>query len=147
MQDLDSFSVVKPLIVKALLRLSRDSGLHPRCFALSGFEQVGEQVMAGGGFADILKGLVHGQSVSVKAMRIFEDSDVRAVLKVGYLYTNSNRKISLNEYPGIWSRSCYLAPAVSPKRTSLLRFILSGKQVVSGLPVDGKRSHREISKK
>jgi hypothetical protein len=87
--DLDSFSVVKPLIVKALWRLSRDSGLHPRCFALSGLQQVGKYAMAGRGFADILKGLVRGQSVSVKVMRIFQNSDVKAVLKVGspgYLY-------------------------------------------------------------
>ncbi|KAJ7847697.1 kinase-like domain-containing protein [Mycena olivaceomarginata] len=54
--------------------------LHPRCFALCGLQKVGQQV-TGGGFADIWKGLIHGQSVSVKIMRIFEDSDVETVLK------------------------------------------------------------------
>ncbi|KAJ7878757.1 kinase-like domain-containing protein [Mycena olivaceomarginata] len=78
--DLDSFSVVKPLLFKALVRLSRFSGLHPRCLALSGLQKVGQQV-TGGGFADIWKGLVRGQGVCVKIMRIFEDSNVEAVLK------------------------------------------------------------------
>ncbi|KAJ7093746.1 kinase-like domain-containing protein [Mycena epipterygia] len=78
--DLDSFSVVKPLISKALLRLSRESGLHPRCCTLTGLQKIGQQV-TGGGFGDIWRGLVRGQGVSVKIMRIFEDSDVQAVLK------------------------------------------------------------------
>ncbi|KAF7369136.1 Protein kinase domain-containing protein [Mycena venus] len=78
--DLVSFSIVRPTIFEALVRLSRASGLHPRCFALSGLQKVGQQV-TGGGFGDIWKGLVRGQGVSVKIMRIFEDSDIKAVLK------------------------------------------------------------------
>ncbi|KAJ7300978.1 kinase-like domain-containing protein [Mycena albidolilacea] len=78
--DLDSFSVVKPLICKALGRLSRVSGLHPHCFALTGLQKIGQQV-GGGGFGDIWKGLVRGQSVCVKIMRIFQNDDIQAVLK------------------------------------------------------------------
>ncbi|KAJ7238060.1 kinase-like domain-containing protein [Mycena haematopus] len=78
--DLDSFSVAKPLICKALLRLSRASGLHPRCFALPELQKVGQQV-TGGGFGDLWQGLVRGQSVSVKIMRIFKDAQVDTVLK------------------------------------------------------------------
>ncbi|KAJ7076301.1 kinase-like domain-containing protein [Mycena epipterygia] len=78
--DHDSLSVVRPLLFKALLRLSRASGLHPICFPLTGVQKVGQQVAAGG-FGDIWKGLLRGQSVSVKVMRLFEDSDVAAVLK------------------------------------------------------------------
>ncbi|KAJ7205761.1 kinase-like domain-containing protein, partial [Mycena pura] len=78
--DLDSFSVVKPLICKALWRLSRASGLHPRCFALTGLQKIGQQVGAGG-FGDIWKGLVRGQSVCVKIMRLFRNNDIQAVLK------------------------------------------------------------------
>ncbi|KAJ7113462.1 hypothetical protein C8R44DRAFT_710619 [Mycena epipterygia] len=78
--DHDSLSVVRPLLFKALLRLSRTSGLHPKCFTLTGLQKIGEQ-MAAGGFGDIWKGLFHGQNVSVKVMRLFEDSDVAAVLK------------------------------------------------------------------
>ncbi|KAJ6466800.1 kinase-like domain-containing protein [Mycena sanguinolenta] len=78
--DLDAFSVVKPTIFQALLRLSRPSGVHPRCFALSGLQKVGQQV-TGGSFGDIWKGLVRGQSVCVKVMRVFEDSDIEDALK------------------------------------------------------------------
>ncbi|KAJ6460860.1 kinase-like domain-containing protein, partial [Mycena vulgaris] len=65
---------------QALLRLSRECGLHPTCFPLSGLEKVGEQVAAGA-FSDIWKGLVERQWVSVKVMRLFRDSDVKAALK------------------------------------------------------------------
>jgi serine/threonine protein kinase len=41
--------------------------------------------VAGGGFGDICKGLVGGQTVAVKSMRQFMDDDVKASLKVCYL--------------------------------------------------------------
>ncbi|KAJ7768234.1 kinase-like domain-containing protein [Mycena metata] len=78
--DLDSFSIVRPLICKRLLDLSQASGRYPHCFPLSGLRKVGRQVAAGG-FGDIWKGLVRGQSVSLKIVRLFEDSDIKAVLK------------------------------------------------------------------
>ncbi|KAJ7489266.1 kinase-like domain-containing protein [Mycena latifolia] len=78
--DSDGFSTVRPLLSKALLRLSRASGLHPTCLPLSGLQKVGHQVAAGG-FGDIWRGSVGGQSVSVKIMRLFQESDVKAVLK------------------------------------------------------------------
>ncbi|KAJ7778212.1 kinase-like domain-containing protein [Mycena metata] len=77
LQDLlDSFpeSSARPRLSKALLRLSRSSGLHPTCFTLTGMEKVGEQV-AGGAFGDIWKGLVGGQNVSVKIMRLFKSEE------------------------------------------------------------------------
>ncbi|KAJ7113402.1 kinase-like domain-containing protein, partial [Mycena epipterygia] len=67
-------------LFKALLRLSRASGLHPRCFALTRLHTIGQQVAAGA-FGDIWKGLYRRQNVSVKVMRLFEDSDIEAVLK------------------------------------------------------------------
>ncbi|KAJ7493809.1 kinase-like domain-containing protein [Mycena latifolia] len=80
-QDLlDSSSEARPLLSKALIRLSRASGLHPRCFALSGLEKIGQQVAAGG-FGDVWKGLVRGETVAVKMMRLFRDTDVETALK------------------------------------------------------------------
>ncbi|KAJ6602966.1 kinase-like domain-containing protein, partial [Mycena sp. CBHHK59/15] len=70
----------RPMLSKALLRLSRESGLHPTCFTLSGVQKVGQQV-AGGGYGDIWKGVVGGQTVAVKSMRIFQDVEVKAALK------------------------------------------------------------------
>ncbi|KAJ6466793.1 kinase-like domain-containing protein [Mycena sanguinolenta] len=79
--DLDSFSAIKPSIFQALRRLSRSSGLHPRCFVLPGLQRLGQQPVTGGGFGDIWKGLVCGQNVCVKVMRIFGNSNIEAALK------------------------------------------------------------------
>ncbi|KAF7360269.1 Protein kinase domain-containing protein [Mycena venus] len=83
LQDLlDSFpeSSSRPRLSKALERLSRVSELHPTCFPLSGLQKVGQQVAAGA-FGDIWKGLVRGQSVSVKIMRLFRDTDMKDALQ------------------------------------------------------------------
>ncbi|KAJ6514519.1 kinase-like domain-containing protein [Mycena vulgaris] len=78
--DLFPHSTFRPLLYKALLRLSRASELHPACYALPGLQPVGRQVAAGG-FGDIWKSVVRGQTVSIKMMRLFRDADIRAVLK------------------------------------------------------------------
>ncbi|KAF7354921.1 Protein kinase domain-containing protein [Mycena sanguinolenta] len=70
----------KALFSKALSRLSSKCGLHPTCFTLTGLEKISRQV-AGGGFGDIYKGLVGGQTVAVKSMRQFADDDMKASLK------------------------------------------------------------------
>ncbi|KAJ7934597.1 kinase-like domain-containing protein [Mycena leptocephala] len=70
----------RPQVAKALRRLAGASGLHPRCFALTGLQKT-EQQMGGGAFGDVWKGLVGGQSICVKIMRIFQDDDIQDVLK------------------------------------------------------------------
>ncbi|KAJ7778225.1 kinase-like domain-containing protein, partial [Mycena metata] len=70
----------RPLLSQALLRLSRVSELLPTCFPLVGLAKLGPQVAAGA-FGDIWKGSVRDQTVSVKIMRLFRDTDVRAALK------------------------------------------------------------------
>jgi hypothetical protein len=86
--------MARPLLCKALLKLSGVSALHPRCFPLSGLRPVGQQVAAGA-FGDIWKGLVRGQLVSVKIMRLFQDADIKAVLKVGLITFVSLISVSL----------------------------------------------------
>jgi hypothetical protein len=122
--DFGSFSVVKPLICKALLRLSHASGLHPRCFALPELQKVGDQIAAGG-FGDIWKGLVRGQSVCVKVMRLFQNADIQAVLKVPFSTLVYNVFLKC-VYLGVQSGSAHLAPTLSPEPASLLRSILFG---------------------
>ncbi|KAK6966784.1 kinase-like domain-containing protein [Favolaschia claudopus] len=78
--DLESFSIIRPMLFKAMWRLSRASNLYPRCFTLTGLHKVGTQV-AGGGYGDIWKGLVRGQSVCVKMLRIFQESDIAMAVK------------------------------------------------------------------
>ncbi|KAF8186920.1 kinase-like domain-containing protein [Mycena galopus ATCC 62051] len=84
LQDLlDSFprSSTRSRLSKALVRLSRASGLHPTCFPLTDLQIMGHQVAAGA-FGDIFRGLIRGQVVvSVKIMRIFLDAEVRAAAR------------------------------------------------------------------
>ncbi|KAJ6516350.1 kinase-like domain-containing protein, partial [Mycena sanguinolenta] len=70
----------RALFSKALLRLSGECGLHPTCFTLIGVEKMGQQV-AGGGFGDIWKGSIGGQTVAVKSMRQFKDDEVNVSIK------------------------------------------------------------------
>ncbi|KAJ7126300.1 kinase-like domain-containing protein [Mycena epipterygia] len=68
-QDLlDSFSTPRPLLSRALIRLSHASGLYPRYSTPSGLEIVGPPVAAGA-YSDIWRSSVHGQSVAIKVVR------------------------------------------------------------------------------
>ncbi|KAJ7873555.1 kinase-like domain-containing protein [Mycena leptocephala] len=77
--DSNVASVNRRRIFKALLRLSADSELHPRCCALPPLEH--ERHMAGGAFGDVYKGLFGGQNVAVKIMRVFEQSEIDILIK------------------------------------------------------------------
>jgi hypothetical protein len=147
-QLLDSLpeSSARPRLSKALERLSRASGLHPTCFPLlTGLVKVGHQIAAGG-FGDIWKGLLGGQKVSVKIMRLFRDADIKDALQVkrvptllsGYTY----RAIT-----GIWSRSSHLASAFSPEFTSLLWVVLFRQQTLPCVAVDVEWTYYRVSEK
>ncbi|KAJ7057704.1 kinase-like domain-containing protein [Mycena amicta] len=72
---------VRPVILKALLKLSSKSKLHPRCFTLSDRLQLGEHPIAAGSFADVWKGTIRNETVSVKIMRVYLDNDVETLLR------------------------------------------------------------------
>ncbi|KAJ7121957.1 hypothetical protein C8R43DRAFT_48929 [Mycena crocata] len=74
---------IRPVILNALLKLSTRAGRHPRCFALSDL-QLDTHPVAAGSFGDVYKGLIHGETVSVKVMRIYQEDDVEALLKEFY---------------------------------------------------------------
>ncbi|KAJ7846467.1 kinase-like domain-containing protein [Mycena leptocephala] len=70
----------RTLLSTALVKLVHDSELHPTCFTLSNFKKVGAQVGFGTS-SDRFKGLVGDQIVSVKIMRVYNDFEVKAVMK------------------------------------------------------------------
>jgi predicted Ser/Thr protein kinase len=78
--DSNLVTINRRRIFKALIRLSGDSKLHPRCFDLTGLQQ--ERLVARGAFGDVYTGLLRGQPVAIKVMRVFEESDIDALLKV-----------------------------------------------------------------
>ncbi|KAJ7653817.1 kinase-like domain-containing protein [Mycena olivaceomarginata] len=66
-------------LFKALLRLSSNSKLYPRCFTLPGLQH--QRHVAGGSFGDVYTGLLCNQSVAVKMMRVFRESDIDELTK------------------------------------------------------------------
>ncbi|KAG6818581.1 hypothetical protein H0H93_003796 [Arthromyces matolae] len=78
-QDLD-WDFRKKLIV-ATQRISARSGLYPACYVLKDVEQIGQFSVNGGGFADIYQGKFEGQLVCIKAIRLYQTSQIEHVLK------------------------------------------------------------------
>ncbi|KAJ7145646.1 kinase-like domain-containing protein [Mycena epipterygia] len=61
-------------------KLSKRSGHHPRCFPIPDFRIDGSPV-TGGAFADIWKCHFQKETVCVKAIRMFEDSNLEKVMQ------------------------------------------------------------------
>jgi hypothetical protein len=73
-------SASRPRHVKGLFKLSKASGLYPKCLILKAIDLEPHSV-ALGGFGDVYKGRLHGQVVAVKILR-FSQSDLAKRLKV-----------------------------------------------------------------
>ncbi|KAF7318578.1 hypothetical protein HMN09_00368200 [Mycena chlorophos] len=71
---------VRPVILKALLKLSSKSKLHPRSFALFDRLHLDGHPVTAGAFGDVWKGEIHNEVVAVKVMRVYLDHDVEALL-------------------------------------------------------------------
>ncbi|KAG6824397.1 hypothetical protein H0H92_006974 [Tricholoma furcatifolium] len=79
MPDLDT-SFRNKLIV-ATQRISIRSGLYPTSYELKDVVQVSQHPVNSGGFADIYKGNLQGQAVCLKTIRLYEDSEIKSLLK------------------------------------------------------------------
>ncbi|KAJ7039445.1 kinase-like domain-containing protein [Mycena alexandri] len=77
--DVDPATIDTRRLFKALIRLSANSKLYPRCLTLTGLKQ--KRLVAGGSFGDVYKGLLCDQKVAVKMMRVFKKSDIETILK------------------------------------------------------------------
>ena len=65
-----------------MIRLSRNSGLHPKCLTIQNVEKLGEYPEGGGAFGDVWKGKIGGTLVCMKVIRVFSGTDVETMLKV-----------------------------------------------------------------
>lgn len=74
-------SAAKKSLLVTLARLSSKSGLHPRCFILTGILR-GKSPLASGSFGDIWKGDFNGQPVCLKIIKMYESSNKDKWLKV-----------------------------------------------------------------
>jgi hypothetical protein len=71
----------KPRHIKALIKLSKLSGIVPECLVLTGIEIDGDPV-AGGGFGDVYKGKYQKQEIALKVLKVYQKSDMEKLLKV-----------------------------------------------------------------
>jgi serine/threonine protein kinase len=70
------------LHVAALIRLSKASGLYPKCLLLTGIEFVGDCAIDGGGFGDVWKGRFRDHFIAMKILKVYVKSDINELLKV-----------------------------------------------------------------
>lgn len=78
----------------ALVRLSTVSGLYPECLVLKGLQKVGQDPIAAGQFGEVWKGIIRGQDVAIKVLKVYEKSNIKKILKVGYhLFKYDSNKI------------------------------------------------------
>ncbi|KAK1229850.1 cell division cycle- protein [Marasmius sp. AFHP31] len=68
-------------IFNVMIRLSRNSGLHPQCLTIQNVERLGEYPEGGGAFGDVWKGKIGGTLVCVKVIRAFSATDIEKMLK------------------------------------------------------------------
>ncbi|KAF9260022.1 kinase-like protein [Marasmius fiardii PR-910] len=74
-------TTLRPSIFKLMIRLSRNSGLHPQCLTIQGVEKLGDYPVGGGAFGDVWQGRFAQQLVCLKVIRVFSRSDVQQILK------------------------------------------------------------------
>ncbi|KAG6910448.1 hypothetical protein DXG01_010373 [Tephrocybe rancida] len=68
-------------LIVATQRLCKKSGLYPVCYELKGVQQDESGPITAGGFADIYKGDFEGHTVCLKAIRVYQDSQLEHLLK------------------------------------------------------------------
>jgi hypothetical protein len=106
--------------INALLKLSRSSGLYPECMTLRGIKLVGNTAADGGGYGEIWKGLLNGQEIAIKVLRLFRRSDKHRLLKVDFLGVRHHHQTD-NNVLGILFRGCFVAPVKPSKCSPFLR--------------------------
>ncbi|KAJ8083204.1 Rho guanine nucleotide exchange factor [Marasmius tenuissimus] len=87
---LDLTSRLRSLLSTSMIRLSKRSGLHPRCLFIQNVRKLGKHPVAAGGFGDVWKGVIgqpesEEQLVCLKVSKVYMKSDLDALFK-GYLH-------------------------------------------------------------
>ncbi|KAL0576451.1 Rho guanine nucleotide exchange factor [Marasmius crinis-equi] len=68
-------------IFKVTLRLSKRSGMFPKCLKINNVERQGSHPVAGGAFGDVWKGRIANEIVCLKVVKVYLVSDVQQLLK------------------------------------------------------------------
>ncbi|KAK1231732.1 hypothetical protein PQX77_005141 [Marasmius sp. AFHP31] len=77
---------LRPVVLTAMLRLSKNSGLHPTCLSIHNVKKLGKHPVAAGGFGDVWKGTIGDSSkpVCLKVMKVNLNSDFKK-LSIAYI--------------------------------------------------------------
>ena len=137
----------KPRHIKALLKLSRASGIYPECLVLAGIE-MDEHPVAQGGFGDVHKGQIHGKQFAVKVLRIYQDTDAVKLRKVTLDWWTFVCVISFT-FTGIFFWGCLMATTFTSKCFAFLWGLSSRQGDTETLlhgTMDGKWECRAIFK-
>ncbi|KAG6901255.1 hypothetical protein C0995_014523 [Termitomyces sp. Mi166 len=73
---------LRPSLIVAAQRLAKKSKLYPDCYELKKVILDNPHPITAGGFADIFKGKFEGQPVALKAIRIYQNTEIEHFLKV-----------------------------------------------------------------
>ncbi|KAK1227547.1 histone methyltransferase set1 [Marasmius sp. AFHP31] len=71
-------------VFTAMVRLSKNSGLHPKCLSIQNVKRLGDFPIAAGGFGDVWKGVI-GESIELvclKVVKVYLGSDLEKLSKV-----------------------------------------------------------------
>lgn len=77
---------IRKILSGALIRLGRVSGLFPTCLFLKNIKLQSEDPVAGGRYGDVFKVDCAGLAIAIKVPRVYQKSDVTALLKVDILF-------------------------------------------------------------
>ncbi|KAL0573288.1 hypothetical protein V5O48_008671 [Marasmius crinis-equi] len=78
----DTEDKLRSSILRMMLRLSKKSGLCPKCLVIKNVKKLGEHPVGGGGFGDVWKGKIDGQVVCLKVVKVYLVSDVQNLMTV-----------------------------------------------------------------
>ncbi|KAJ7025741.1 kinase-like domain-containing protein [Mycena alexandri] len=78
LDDQSSTRSIRSFLMRALLRLSRVSGRHPRCFPVHDLNT--EEQVDAGNYSDVWRGSIKRREVCIKIMRLFKTSDIEVLL-------------------------------------------------------------------
>ncbi|KAJ8074855.1 hypothetical protein PM082_019182 [Marasmius tenuissimus] len=85
MQSLMEYSEIhitlRSSMFKMMIRLSRSTGLHPKCLTIKDVEILGTRAVGGGAFGDVWKGKRGESIVCMKVLRVFTEADVEQALR------------------------------------------------------------------
>ncbi|KAK1224861.1 hypothetical protein PQX77_012211 [Marasmius sp. AFHP31] len=77
---------LRPVVLTPMLRLSKNSSLHPTCLSIKNVKKLGKHPVAAGGFGDVWKGTIGDSSkpVCLKVMKVYLNSDLEK-LSIAYI--------------------------------------------------------------